>query len=159
MKYLSKLLLAAILSLALFTSCNKKEGCTDENAENYDPSAERENGTCILQRVKFVGLYQINESYTFNGVPQPPLSYTTVIRSANDNLTDVTIEELHGQFKVRARINGNQITLVNPTNGYLGYFFTGSGTIIGNAINLPYSIKNFNFVPSATSNCVANFVK
>lgn len=159
MKYLSKFLLGAIFGLALLTSCNKKEGCTDKGAENYDPSAERENGTCILQRVKFVGLYQINESFTLNGVPQPTLSYTSVIRSTNDNLTDVNIEELHGEFKVRARINGNQITLVNPANGYNGAFFNGSGTLVGNVLNLPYVITNFGVIPMETSNCVANFSK
>ncbi len=39
------LLLAA--SVGLFsTSCNKKEGCTDPAALNYNPDAEKDNGSC-----------------------------------------------------------------------------------------------------------------
>ena len=36
-----------ISSFIFLTSCAKKEGCTDPNALNYDPDAERSNGNCI----------------------------------------------------------------------------------------------------------------
>jgi len=150
MKYLSKFLLRAILGLALLTSCNKKEGCTDKGAENYDPSAERENGTCILQRTKFLGLYQVNEAFTSNGVPKPNLNYTAIIRAVNDNLTDVFIESLHDKFKARARIKDNVLTLAGG--------FQGSGTLVGNNLTLSFSFIDYS-PPAANINCVASFSK
>ena len=33
-------------SVAVLPACNKKEGCTDINATNYDPDADTEDGTC-----------------------------------------------------------------------------------------------------------------
>ena len=33
------------------------QGCTDPNAENYDASAEEDDGSCVLARDKFVGNY------------------------------------------------------------------------------------------------------
>jgi hypothetical protein len=154
MKYLSKILLGAILGLSILTSCNKKEGCTDKSAENYDPSAERENGTCILQRTKFLGLYQVNEAYTQNGVPKPNLSYTTIIRPANDNLTDVFIESFHDKYKVRARVNGNSISLISGTMGAT----QGSGTLIGNTMTISSSF--IDYAPLYTNvNSVATYAK
>src|SRR5690606_34990477 len=47
----TKIFIIATLSSAVsFTSFSKKEGCTDPTAENYDPNAEKDNGT---------GLYKI----------------------------------------------------------------------------------------------------
>lgn len=41
------MLMVAILGLGLFvSSCKKKEGCTDPTSLNYDPEAEKDNGTC-----------------------------------------------------------------------------------------------------------------
>jgi len=160
MKYLSKFLLGAILGLALLTSCNKKEGCTEKGAENYDPSAERENGTCILQRTKFLGLYQVNESWTRNGVPQPTISYTTIVRSTNDNLTDIFIDNLHDKYKVRLRVNGNRLDFVQPT--YIPGFESneiGGGTILNNQISLRYSLTDYSTGSLTLSNCNATFSK
>lgn len=37
-----------ILAFALLSSC-KKEGCTDQQATNYDENAKKENGTCTYE--------------------------------------------------------------------------------------------------------------
>lgn len=42
-----KLLLAIIYLLAVLTSCTKRRGCTDPSATNYDPNAEKDNGSCF----------------------------------------------------------------------------------------------------------------
>ncbi len=39
------LILAAILSIGALTSC-KKKGCTDVNANNYNESAKKDDGSC-----------------------------------------------------------------------------------------------------------------
>ncbi|MCX7955082.1 MAG: hypothetical protein N3A01_07830 [Bacteroidales bacterium] len=38
--------LALIFGSSFFYSCKKKEGCTDKNALNYDPEAEKDDGSC-----------------------------------------------------------------------------------------------------------------
>ncbi|MGQ9847684.1 MAG: hypothetical protein ACUVQP_09330 [Bacteroidales bacterium] len=41
------LILASMVLLSgTFTSCKKKEGCTDKTALNYDPDAEKDDGSC-----------------------------------------------------------------------------------------------------------------
>jgi len=39
-------ILALATSFALFTGCSKKKGCTDPISVNYDPDAEKDDGTC-----------------------------------------------------------------------------------------------------------------
>ncbi|MGB0881419.1 MAG: hypothetical protein ACPGSO_00590, partial [Vicingaceae bacterium] len=34
---------------SLFTSCSKKEGCTDITAENFNPEAEKDDGSCTYE--------------------------------------------------------------------------------------------------------------
>ncbi len=41
---MKKLFLIALV--ALCSACSKQNGCTNENAINYDPSAEVDDGTC-----------------------------------------------------------------------------------------------------------------
>jgi hypothetical protein len=38
--------LVVLILVFVFSSCKKKEGCTDATATNYDSSAEKDNGTC-----------------------------------------------------------------------------------------------------------------
>jgi uncharacterized protein (TIGR02145 family) len=44
------LILSAVLMTAIMmvVSCNKKEGCTNPQASNYDANAEKDDGSCIL---------------------------------------------------------------------------------------------------------------
>ena len=121
----------------LHVSCTRKEGCTDFRAENYDPSAEKDNGECFLARDKFIGLYIGNAScsQTIGG------QFECTIREANDNLYDVIIENLGGfvQKDIRATISGNNIIIDQDNNAPDGEFVNGNGIIIGNLINLELS--------------------
>jgi hypothetical protein len=49
MKTKNLFLLIVLFGAIVFYSCSKKEGCTDPSAENYDPNAEKDNGTCIYK--------------------------------------------------------------------------------------------------------------
>jgi hypothetical protein len=51
------ILAMAMATVALQTSCVKQRGCTDVNADNYDPEAEQDDDTCVPTRLKFVGEY------------------------------------------------------------------------------------------------------
>ncbi|HRW88705.1 MAG TPA: hypothetical protein P5027_02025 [Flavobacteriales bacterium] len=37
----------ALLAMGPMTSCKKKEGCTDPTATNYDPDADKDDGSCV----------------------------------------------------------------------------------------------------------------
>jgi hypothetical protein len=118
----------------LFSSCSRKEGCTDFRAENYDPSAEKDNGECILPREKFIGFY------TGLSLCSDPIGgqFECTIRAANDNLYDVIIENLGGfvQKDIRATIVNNNIVIDENNNTPNGEYVNGNGSIIGNLINL-----------------------
>jgi hypothetical protein len=118
----------------LFSSCSRKEGCTDLRAENYDPSAEKDNGECILPREKFIGFY------TGLSLCSDPIGgqFDCTIRPANDNLYDVIIENLGGfvQKDIRATIVNNNIVIDENNNSPNGEYVNGNGSIIGNLINL-----------------------
>lgn len=46
--YLNLFFLAAVaFATATLPSCNTNEGCTDPNAINYDPDADKEDGSCV----------------------------------------------------------------------------------------------------------------
>lgn len=47
MKTINLLILTALSGALVLSSCSKKEGCTDPNSLNYDPNAEKDNGTCV----------------------------------------------------------------------------------------------------------------
>ena len=123
----------------LFSSCSRKEGCTDFRAENYDPSAEKENGECILPREKFIGLY------TGLSLCSDPIGgqFESTVTKANDNLSDIFIENLGGfvEAKVRATIVGNTLTIKEQDPAANGKYVYGNGNILGNLLNLELNYR------------------
>lgn len=67
MKNLTNILFfgATIFGITLMYSCSKKEGCTNIEATNYDPDAEKDDGSCVLSSSN---TYDIPTTYTFNDV-------------------------------------------------------------------------------------------
>lgn len=131
----SSLVKSAFCAFVLFqASCTPKEGCTDFRAENYDPSAEKDNGECVLAREKFLG------AYFGTSLCSDPIGgqFECTIRQANDNLYDVFIENLGGfvQKEIRATIVKNNIYIDENNNTPDGERVNGTGTIIGNLINI-----------------------
>ncbi len=129
-----------LFSLSFFVfaavSCDKKGGCTDPLAENFDPSAEVENGTCTLQREKFLGVYLGQASCL-----QPPNGlYQSEVIAANDNLNDILITNLAGRFNnpVRATVDRSAVTIQTQDPDANGFYISGSGTIIGNNLNISF---------------------
>jgi hypothetical protein len=47
-KHAVKILFAFVLLSTLIAGCSKKKGCMYKGATNYDPSAEEEDGSCII---------------------------------------------------------------------------------------------------------------
>lgn len=63
--------LVALIALGgiLFTGCKKEEGCTDPNALNFDPNAEKDDGSCTYSNENVVtGAITSNTTWTADKV-------------------------------------------------------------------------------------------
>jgi len=129
--------LSIFLTLVLFYSCNKKEGCTEPTADNFDPSAEIENNTCINARDKFVGVYLAFDNCAF-----VQKNFVAEIRKSNLNLAEILIYNFHNlnATPVRAQVNGPNLTIPSQSIGG-GRRIEGSGSILGNVIQLNFITK------------------
>lgn len=143
----------AVTGMLVLSSCDKKGGCTDVRAENFDPTAEVEDGSCVAQREKFLGIYQGNVLCI-----QPPNgSFQSEVRPANDNLSDVLIDNLGGRFEnpTRATVDRNTITIARQDPDGIGNYVTGSGNIVGNVLTISFELQ----FGSVTNACVYTLEK
>jgi hypothetical protein len=145
------------LSLSLtFISCNKKPGCTDPIAENYDDQAEVDDESCISPRKKYVGQYNSFEQCNTT----PSQNFFTDVREANDNLTDILIynfANLYG-FPVRATISQSTFVIEEQDPDGSGRLVSGNGSIAGNTISIQYLI-NFQGSAQITKSCIVTMNK
>ncbi|MCB0410006.1 MAG: hypothetical protein KDD29_07290 [Flavobacteriales bacterium] len=56
-----------ILSVIAFSSCSKKEGCTDPLANNYDADADKDDGSCTYNAT--TGKLSFSFTHNFDGTP------------------------------------------------------------------------------------------
>ena len=152
-------------TLLISSSCDRKEGCTNPKAENFDPTAEREDGSCIGQRAKFIGLYQAND---FCGTGQD--QYLVEIKASNITLDEILIFNLTKSFS-----NGVHKTFSNPIvatiiNSKLNfdyqmpdadgvYITEGKGTILGNEITMSFKIIGGNGTGPPPVFCTSLMIK
>ena len=61
---LPRVFIIALLALSV-GSC-KKEGCTDETADNFDPKAKKDDGTCVISGCKDKTMINYDETATFD---------------------------------------------------------------------------------------------
>ena len=90
MKKHLKLFLTITASVALLYSC--KKGCTDPNAANYDPSANRDNGSC----------YYIN---------LPTNLVVTLTNTPNSGLVEIEATALNENYFTICFFDGNDSTI------------------------------------------------
>jgi hypothetical protein len=62
MKTTLNTLLTVILAGTLFTSCTKKEGCTDPAATNFNVEAEKDDGTCTYATLEEIIIEEETEA-------------------------------------------------------------------------------------------------
>lgn len=122
------------LTVVLLASC-KNEGCTDFGAENYDPEAAINDGSCILTRDKFLGEFEVNSDCIADNylrtISATQNEYIVVITNLADTLGDV-----------QARVFGENITIDVQTIGNL-ITIEGAGVYVeDDAISITYRIRD-----------------
>lgn len=95
------------------SSCDEEVGCTERRADNYNPDAVRDDGTCINARDKFLGVYNVLQiCWPDTMLPQP--RFVTV---AEDNIRleekdDIKLLNFgNDSIVVRALISKNDLTI------------------------------------------------
>lgn len=96
-----------ILFASVLDSCEK--GCTDPTAENYNPDAKKDNGSC----------YYIN-------LPTK-LDYT-ITNSPNSALVEVSATAMNANFFTFIFMNVNDSVIVTSVNGQASFSYFSSGT-------------------------------
>jgi hypothetical protein len=149
--YIIAIVLLIVVSLA---SCNKKEGCTNPSAKNYDPSAKVDDGSCIFDtlngtindpvdiRAAWIGEYECTKIMTSNTNSENPRTDTsqTTLKvyavNTSDNLLHI-IEESIGHNCYVACKNDNTFTdtLINGDSQNRPII---RGSFDGNTITLEY---------------------
>lgn len=150
------LISAACLTLG-FSGCNKKGGCTDPNAENFDPSAEMEDGTCIAQRDKFIGFYDV--SYQCNRwIPEQTIPRIVKSTITLDQIWIQNFDEF--QNSIVATVSRNTIIIPRQHPDADGHYIEGEGIIVGNTLTITYTVKHGGLPTSPPSNsCTARLIK
>ena len=97
-----------LLALPLFfNSCEK--GCTDPNAENYNPEAKKDNGCC----------YFINLSTNLE---------CTITNVDNSGVVEIQATATNENFFTFILMNATDSTIITSTNGSASYSYSSSGT-------------------------------
>jgi hypothetical protein len=148
MKKLSNILksgsvLALIGLLAVgtaFTGCRDEVGCTNRTADNYNPDAIRDDGSCVSARDKFLGVYSLlhiqwngNVRDSFPDAEDPTLRYMTIaeddLREPKDDVKMLNFGK--DSLTVRALINKNFLRIPQQSlnAGGVSKTFVGEGHI------------------------------
>ena len=132
-------------SLALI-SCSQKEGCTDFGAENYDPDAVMNDGSCIQVYDKFVGEY-IVDSDCFDGFYQIKIDktsddYKVRISGLADTLQPIDAEIIAGDLVIRKHERAHHV------------FLEGAGTSIGGGISMSYHVRDETGISVVFQDCL-----
>lgn len=90
MKSLLTITTAVLVTTTLFTSCSKKEGCTDPVALNYDAEADDDDGSCLYLPVETDDNTNISLKFTHN-FDGDPVSSSTFNQFNYVNLNDDTL--------------------------------------------------------------------
>lgn len=155
---MKKILAFAVLAL-LLVSCgsSEEEGCTDSRAENYNPKATKNDGTCIFPNAKFIGTY--SGSFVCGGAlsvintddadfeisessdPNEKLKVTVTVNIANAGIFpfEATVQ---GNKLIFSELKLNNYTLVLPVVGPVtaNLSFSGNAELQGENINATIDI-------------------
>lgn len=125
-----------VLSMQSCFLFQKEEGCTDPEAENYDPSAEKSDGTCTYKRDRYLGTFKVNENCNSGN-----FTYNVTISAAVAGGEAVVINNLGNYgFNVNANIASGAKLIFSETQSTIT--FSGEGDINGNTLSIVYSTSS-----------------
>ncbi len=127
----SVLLLAVV---AMASSCNQFPGCTEPTADNFDPAAKTDDGTCIPARDKMIGNYTFTRTWTdvittLDSLDLGSMQVTEANTASND-----FVMNLNGTVPLHGSITASDISIVtfSMADTFMGFSFTrtytGSGS-------------------------------
>jgi hypothetical protein len=159
MKTTLNTLLTVILAGTLFTSCTKKEGCTDPAATNFNVEAEKDDGTCTYATLEEIIIEEeteaeitFNFTHHFDGVPVTAANFNqfNFINANGDTLSFSKLRYLVSDMKLYrpdGTVNISEgYNLVDLTNN-TGLSYSADATDLG-----ALSSMKFNFGFDTTDN-------
>lgn len=118
-----------------FSSCKKNQGCTEFGAENYDPDAVANDGSCIQVRDKFLGAFAVSSDCIAD-------DYIRQIEPTSDKYIVVITHLADTLGSVEARVSGENIT-IEPQNISAQITIEGAGVYVeDNAISISYRVRD-----------------
>ena len=133
------------MAITLITSC-KKPGCIDPAAVNYDEEADSNDGSCVYDRDKFIGTYEMYQECSPDDFP----SKTVEIKTGGA-MNQVQITGWFDGFSITAEVDGNEISFKKEQDVYT---YEGIGYIAGSAVTIDYNVCLTTDYPcDATTDC------
>ncbi len=130
------LLLVVLSSVSVLNGCKEEVGCTERTADNYNPDAVRDDGSCINARDKFLGVYDILHIHWPDSFPNHQNQQMRLMTIAEDQLReeedDVKILNFgEDSLTVRALVSKNALTIPQQSLSVRGIAmkFEGEGHI------------------------------
>ncbi len=135
MTQFSNLIVLIFFCSVLFISSGCKKdpvrGCTDHQAENYDPKAEESDDSCIYARDKFLGVYQVTQTCDTYDV-----TYSITIEESSNNVDVAVISGFNGFYPLPITIDGSNFSFNTTLNTE---HYNGTGTLNGNHLTMFYT--------------------
>lgn len=132
--------LLCVMIAGVAVGCQKKRGCTDAYADNYDPEAKEDDDTCIHKRLKFVGNYDCNGTMEIGQDTLVPQEQFLV------NITDSTVQGEDGLIitiqdfdRTKYPVSATVTSMYNfsiQKQEVTGFYYDGSGEISGRVLTM-----------------------
>lgn len=113
-----------------FTACDETRGCMDPKSDNFDSSADKDDGSCISPRLKMIGNFDYWLEYSYLAVINGNSSTDTLYGSGSMQITEGNQDEFDfvvnadGQLVFRGSINRWAISFpqqdINDTLNVIG---------------------------------------
>lgn len=137
--------LLAVFSFALPQyGCSPERGCTDPNADNYDPEAGEDDDTCIPTNLKFLGEYDARGTSREEGdtalTSYDQIALTVTNETAGDPLKLILgISNFDTEIYSLDAVIISQYRFNIPTKEIGAFTFFGSGNINGKVLEMVYT--------------------
>lgn len=142
------LMFAASCFIVISCGDDDVSGCTNVNAENYNPLATTDDGTCVLARTKFLGTYTGAFACPFplDGFNRDNFTFTISesVDQSDEKGIVIQLDPAVFPLAVAGSVTGNTMTLDQEFPGQMvevmgstvtaDLAITGSATVSGNSL-------------------------